>query len=53
MGIYDMMSKSLKLSDGELAKLAELQRQKQLKRKLADPPAPLFKGGPRIGAQQM
>jgi hypothetical protein len=38
------MSKSLKLPDGELAKLAELQRQEQLKRKLAGTPAPLFKG---------
>lgn len=42
--IYSKMSKFLKLPDGELAKLAELQRQEQLKRKLADPPAPLFKG---------
>ena len=48
-----MMSKSLKLPDGELAKLAELQHHEKLKRKLADPPAPLFKGGPRIGAPQM
>ena len=42
--IYSKMSKFLKLPDGELAKLAELQRQEQLKRKLVDPPAPLFKG---------
>ena len=48
-----MMSKSLKLPDGELAKLAELQHQEQFKRKLAGPPAPLFKEGPRIGAPQM
>lgn len=44
MGIYDMMSKSLDLPDGELAKLAELQHQEELKRKLAAPPAPLLKG---------
>jgi len=42
--IYDKMSKFLKLPDGELAKLAELQRQEEVRRKLADPPAPLFKG---------
>jgi hypothetical protein len=33
----------LKLPDGELAKLADLQRQEQSKRKFAEPPAPLFK----------
>jgi len=33
----------LKLPTGKLAKLAELQRQEELKRKLADPPTPLFK----------
>jgi hypothetical protein len=33
----------LKFRSGELAKLAELQRHEALKRKLADPPAPLFK----------
>jgi hypothetical protein len=38
------MSKFLKLPDGELAKLAVLERQEEVKRKLADPPAPLFKG---------
>jgi transcriptional regulator with XRE-family HTH domain len=42
--IYDKMAKFLKLPNGELTKLAELQRQEELKRKLADPPAPLFKG---------
>ena len=41
--IYDKMGKFLKLPGGELAKLAELQRQEDLKRKLADPPAPLFR----------
>ena len=32
----------MKLPNGELAKLAELERQEELKRKLADPPTPLF-----------
>jgi transcriptional regulator with XRE-family HTH domain len=41
--IYDKMEKILKLPDGELARLADLQRQEDLKRRLADPPAPLFK----------
>jgi transcriptional regulator with XRE-family HTH domain len=41
--IYDKMAKFLKLPNGELAKLAELQRREELKRKLADPPTPLFK----------
>jgi len=41
--IYDKMGKVLKLPNGELAKLAGLQRQEELKRKLGDPPAPLFR----------
>lgn len=41
--IYDRMGRFLKLPNGELAKLADLQRQEELKRKLADPPTPLFK----------
>ncbi|MBZ5562028.1 MAG: helix-turn-helix transcriptional regulator [Acidobacteriia bacterium] len=41
--IYDKMGRLLKLPNGELAKLADLQRQEGLKRKLGDPPAPLFK----------
>jgi transcriptional regulator with XRE-family HTH domain len=41
--IYDKMSEFLRLPNGELSKLATLQRQEELKRKLADPPAPLFK----------
>jgi transcriptional regulator with XRE-family HTH domain len=40
--IYDKMAKVLKLPNGELAKLADLQRQEELRRKLADPPTPLF-----------
>ncbi|PYV35953.1 MAG: XRE family transcriptional regulator [Acidobacteria bacterium] len=42
--IYDKMGRFLKLPNGELAKLADLQRQEELKRKLKDPPTPLFKG---------
>jgi transcriptional regulator with XRE-family HTH domain len=41
--IYDKMGQFLKLPNGELAKLANLQRQEELKRKLADPPTALFK----------
>lgn len=41
--IYDKMGKFLKLPKGELAKLADLERQEELKRKFADPPAPLLK----------
>lgn len=41
--IYEKMTKFLKLPNGELAKLAELERQEELRRKLGDPPAPLFK----------
>ena len=41
--IYGKMEEFLKLPCGELAKLADLQRRDEMKRKLADPPAPLFK----------
>src|SRR6266516_335689 len=41
--IYDKMEMFLRLPSGKLATLAELQRTETLKRKLADPPAPLFK----------
>lgn len=41
--IYDKMGKFLKLPGSELSKLADLQRQEELKRKLADPPAPMFR----------
>ncbi|HEX9705135.1 MAG TPA: helix-turn-helix transcriptional regulator [Gemmatimonadales bacterium] len=40
--IYDRMEKLLKLPDGELAKLAVLQRIEELKRELGAEPAPLF-----------
>ena len=42
-GIYEKMEQFLKLPAGELAKLADQQRLEELKKKLADPPAPLFK----------
>jgi transcriptional regulator with XRE-family HTH domain len=42
--LYDKMERFLKLHNGELAKLAELEQQAQLRKKLADPPAPLFGG---------
>ncbi len=41
--IYDKMGKFLKLPRGKLSKLADLQRKEELKRKLDDPPTPLFK----------
>ncbi|HEV2750726.1 MAG TPA: helix-turn-helix transcriptional regulator [Gemmatimonadales bacterium] len=40
--IYDRMDKFLKLPNGELAKLADLQRKEELKRDLGDQPVPLF-----------
>ena len=42
--IYDKMDRFLKLHNGELSKLAELEQQVELRKKLADPPAPLFGG---------
>jgi len=41
--IYDKMAKFLKLPAGRLSELADLQRKEQLKRSLAEPPAPLLK----------
>ena len=41
--IYDRMETFLRLPAGNLATLADVQRQDALKRRLADPPAPLFK----------
>jgi transcriptional regulator with XRE-family HTH domain len=41
--IYDKIGKFLKLPSGKLAKLAEHQRNEELRRSLADPPKPLFK----------
>jgi transcriptional regulator with XRE-family HTH domain len=41
--VYEAMETLLKLPAGQLGALAALQREAVLKRKLADPPAPLFK----------
>ncbi|HTF69871.1 MAG TPA: helix-turn-helix transcriptional regulator [Edaphobacter sp.] len=41
--IYEKMGRFLQLPAGELAKLAELQRQETLKKMAAEPPGPLFK----------
>src|SRR5713226_494461 len=40
--IYDKIGKFLELPSGELSKLASLQRREELKKKIADPPKPLF-----------
>ena len=40
--IYGKMERFLKLPDGELARLSELQRREQLKRAIGDEPVPLF-----------
>jgi transcriptional regulator with XRE-family HTH domain len=41
--IYEKMADFLKLPRAELVKLADLQRKEELKKKIGDPPAPLFK----------
>ena len=41
--IYDQLEPLLKFPKGELARMAELQRLEEIKRKLVAPPAPLFK----------
>ena len=41
--IYDRMGEFLKLPAGELSKLAEAQRHVELKKRVAEPPRPLFK----------
>ncbi len=40
--IYDKIGKFLGLASGELSKLADVQRKEDLKKKVADPPKPLF-----------
>jgi hypothetical protein len=40
--IYDRIGEFLRLPTGELSKLAEVQRQEELKKKVADPPEPLY-----------
>lgn len=42
--IYDKMGRFLQFPNGELEKLAEMQRQGELKGKFAAPPTPLFQG---------
>src|SRR5437899_9951869 len=41
--LYEKMNAFLKLPGGQLAAMVEAQRREQLKKKLSDPPAPLFK----------
>jgi hypothetical protein len=41
--IYDKMGDFLKFPAGELSKLAEFQRQEELKKRVAEPPRPLFR----------
>jgi hypothetical protein len=41
--IYEKMESFLRLPSGELSKLANLQRKEALKKRIADPPQPLFK----------
>ncbi len=41
--IYDRMGEFLKLPAGELSRLAEVQRQEELKKRVAEPAMPLFK----------
>jgi transcriptional regulator with XRE-family HTH domain len=41
--VYEKLEAFLKLPNGELSKLADLQRLEELKRKLGDPPVPLFR----------
>lgn len=40
--IYDKMGRFLKLPPGQLGKWADLQRREELKKKLLDPPGPLY-----------
>ena len=41
--IYDKLGRVLKLPDGKLASLADLQRKQELKKKIENPAVPLFK----------
>jgi transcriptional regulator with XRE-family HTH domain len=40
--LYEKIGRFLELPSGDLAKLAGLQRREELKKKIADPPGPLF-----------
>jgi transcriptional regulator with XRE-family HTH domain len=42
--IYEKMGRFLRFPQGELVKLAVQERQEELKKRLVDPPAPLFRG---------
>jgi transcriptional regulator with XRE-family HTH domain len=41
--IYEKMGDFLKLPSGELSRLAEVQRQEEFKKRVTEPPSPLFK----------
>src|SRR5438128_3184423 len=41
--IYERLGKVLRLPSGELSKLAEVQRKEALRKRVAEPPRPLFK----------
>lgn len=41
--IYEKIGQFLKLPPGELGRLADLQRREELKKKVAEPPSPLFR----------
>ena len=41
--IYDRMGDFLKLPAGELSRLAEIQRNEEIKKRIAEPPSPLFR----------
>src|SRR5438270_11819606 len=41
--IYEKMGRFLRLPSGELSNLAEIQRKEELRKKVAEPPQPLFK----------
>jgi transcriptional regulator with XRE-family HTH domain len=41
--IYDKIGEFLKLPAGELSRLADVQRREELKKRVAEPPGPLFK----------
>jgi len=46
--LYERMGEYLEIPGGELSKLAELQRRQELKKKVAEPPQPLFQDSRRL-----
>jgi transcriptional regulator with XRE-family HTH domain len=50
--IYEKMTTFLKLPKGQLVAMVEAQRREELKRKIADPPAPLFKDVRKLVTQK-